>query len=183
MSFEHSTFTSPARSLPPGAYAQDAWRQGMELSTIASSDDHRAHPGQPHLGLAAVQAPALTRNDIFQALYDRHTYGTDRGQDHPPIHAERGADGLLGDVRRGARIERAGLGHRSHTPVDLLKHQPPDRGFEVIHSWRPDQLDFAGPHRDEGFQPGAGYYVRLEQRHTSRGRAVMAWSSPIWTSK
>ena len=50
--------------------------QGLRLSTIAASDDHRSQPGKPHWGLAAVRAPALTREAIFDALHARRTYGT-----------------------------------------------------------------------------------------------------------
>ena len=76
LSFENSTFTDPSRSVKGPQYAQDAWMQGLQLSTLASSDDHRAHPGQPQYGLAAVAATGLTRTEILDSLYQRRTYGT-----------------------------------------------------------------------------------------------------------
>ena len=74
LSFENSDFTNPSTSVKAAQYAQDAWVEGLELSTIASSDDHRAHPGQPHWGLAAVSSTGLTRAEIFTALSERRTY-------------------------------------------------------------------------------------------------------------
>ena len=51
----------------------------------------------------------------------------------------------------------------------------------VLQRWTPaaDALDAEleiGEHL-----AGAVYYVRLRQANTIRGRAVYAWSSPIWT--
>ena len=76
LAFEQSDFTNYSTSAPDGLTAQDMWAQGLVLSTIAASDDHRSHPGQPHWGVAAVRAPELTREAIFDALYARRTYET-----------------------------------------------------------------------------------------------------------
>ena len=67
LAFEQSDFTNASTSARDGLFAQDAWARGLMLSTIAASDDHRAHPGQPHWGLAAVTAPGLTREAVFDA--------------------------------------------------------------------------------------------------------------------
>ena len=76
LAFEQSDFTNYSTSAPDGLTAQDMWAQGLVLSTIAASDDHRSHPGQPHWGIAAVRAPELTRDAVFDALHARRTYGT-----------------------------------------------------------------------------------------------------------
>ena len=47
LAFEQSDFTGPSRSLNGPHFAQDAWAQGLLLSSIAASDDHRAQPGRP----------------------------------------------------------------------------------------------------------------------------------------
>ena len=57
-------------------YAQDLWDTGQRVGTIASSDDHRSQPGRPQMGLAAVFAPELTRDAVFDALRTRQAYGT-----------------------------------------------------------------------------------------------------------
>ena len=53
LAIEQSLFTNASTTQHAGMSAQRAWEDGMQLSTIASSDDHRAQPGQPHQGLVA----------------------------------------------------------------------------------------------------------------------------------
>ena len=43
-------------------------------------------------------------------------------------------------------------------------------------------LDFETDFKDEAYQSGAIYYVRVTQEKRVRGLTAMAWSSPIWTS-
>src|SRR5690606_29904632 len=61
LAYESVKFTG-ARSADGPHYARDAWAAGLPMGVIASSDDHEAHPGLPHFGLAAVYAPKLTRD-------------------------------------------------------------------------------------------------------------------------
>ena len=60
---------------------------GYETGLVAASDNHIGHPGyrppmlgrgynESYGGLAAVMAPELTTNGIFDALYNRSTYAT-----------------------------------------------------------------------------------------------------------
>jgi hypothetical protein len=48
--------------------------QGYRLGVLASTDDHLGYPGAYHEGLAAVLAPELTREAIFDAIRHRRTY-------------------------------------------------------------------------------------------------------------
>lgn len=48
--------------------------QGYRLGVIASTDDHLGFPGGYREGLAAVLAPELTREAIFDAIRNRRTY-------------------------------------------------------------------------------------------------------------
>ena len=65
LAFEQSLFTNPSQTFRGSMSAQKAWARGFELSTIASSDDHRAHPGQPQYGIVAVRARSLTRAGVL----------------------------------------------------------------------------------------------------------------------
>jgi uncharacterized protein DUF3604 len=183
LSFERSMFTDPSKSVRGPQYAQDAWIQGLELSTIASSDDHRAHPGQPQYGLAAVAATGLTRDAIFQALYDRRTYGT--------TGAKILLDFSVNDHPMGQRLATAGSprfrieahGTDSIELVEILRYSKSDRKFRVIVTLHPQVSDFLWSGEDATFREDSIYYMRLRQAGLVRNRIVMAWSSPIWVTK
>jgi hypothetical protein len=182
LSFEHSTFTSPSTSLDGPSHAQDAWALGLILSTIASSDDHRAHPGQPNLGLVAVRAPALSRDNVFQALHDRQTYATTGARiilDFTVNGVPMGSNVVVDSI---PEIRIAAIGTDTIAKVELLKFQKPAKHFVVVEKWRPDSAEFDVTLQDAAFESGAIYYVRLEQRRNVRDRMAMAWSSPIWTN-
>lgn len=180
LAFEQSDFTAPSQSAAGPQFAQDAWAHGLMLSTISSSDDHRAQPGKPHWGLAAVHAAGLTREAIFDALHQRRTYGTTGAR----ILLDFSIDGApMGQtVTAGAlpRLEIAAHGTDVIEDVEVLRHSASARGFTVIHALRPMALDFTWTSVDGGFRDDSIYYVRLRQRGQIGGRVAMAWSSPIW---
>ncbi|MBD3350794.1 MAG: DUF3604 domain-containing protein [Candidatus Lokiarchaeota archaeon] len=85
----------------PGASAADAFTMGYRVGLLASSDSHDGHPGHPichkasHFpiqwpwsltgnraghpypgGLTGAWVSSLTRNDVFNALYERSVLGT-----------------------------------------------------------------------------------------------------------
>ena len=183
LAFEQSDFTNYSTSAPDGLTAQDMWAQGLVLSTIAASDDHRSHPGQPHWGVAAVRAPELTREAIFDALYARRTYGTtgarillDFSVNGEPMGGETTADGP-------PRLHVAAHGTDVIESVQVLRFSTAEGGFSVLFDLDPDALDFSWSGVDGGFRDDAVYYVRLRQRGHVRGRMVMAWSSPVWVTR
>jgi len=180
LAFEQSDFTAPSVSVKGPQFAQDVWAQGLMLSTIAASDDHRAQPGKPHWGLAAVRAKGLSREEIFDGLYDRRTYGTTGAR----ILLEFSIDGQPMGRKISAtappRLEVSAHGTDIIEEVQVLRHSPSTRGFRVIHSIRPDALDFTWANADAGFREDSIYYVRVRQRGQINGRIAMAWSSPIW---
>ena len=183
LAFEQSDFTSAGRSIRGPQFAQDAWIAGLEVSTIAASDDHRSHPGQPHWGLAAVRATGLTRGEIFDGLSNRRTYGT--------TGARILLDFSVNGTQMGHRAKADGpplLKIEAHGTapiawVEVLRYSKLDGGFKVIFRLRPDGLDFTWSNRDIGFQDDSIYYVRLQQEGMIRNRVAMAWSSPIWVKK
>lgn len=66
------------RHTEPGRWTQNTWQrfleQGYRLGAIASTDDHLGYPGGYREGLAAIQAPTLSREAIMEALRNRRTY-------------------------------------------------------------------------------------------------------------
>ena len=183
LSFENSTFTDPSKSVKGPQYVQDAWAQGLQLSTIASSDDHRAHPGQPQYGLAAVAAPGLTRGEIFDSLYRRQTYGTTGSKillefsiDGQPMGRQvsaRNSPSLSLEVHGTAQIET----------VEVLRYSKSEGMFKVLHKLHPGTEDFSWNATDENFSEDSIYYVRLRQVGLIRDHISMAWSSPIWVKR
>ena len=142
LSFENSTFTDPSESVKGPQYVQDAWAQGLEMSTIASSDDHRGHPGQPQYGLAALSAPSLTRNDIFESLYQRRTYGTTGAKILLvfTINGEQMGRSVI--TRDAPTIAIEANGTSNIEIVEILRYSRSDRAFKIIYTIQPDALDF-----------------------------------------
>jgi len=82
-----------------GGAIQDALARGIRIGIIASGDNGNGFPGKWGDGLAAVWAPELTRESIWQAIRNRRTYGVtgDRIKLRFGIN-----EGLMGDVIRPA---------------------------------------------------------------------------------
>jgi hypothetical protein len=180
LAFEQSEFTAPAKSLDWPSHAQDAWRMGLQLSTIAASDDHRSHPGLPHYGLTAVRSKALTRDGIFQALYDRNTYGTTGQKILLSFSVNGTAMGGTAEPKAPASCRIIAHGTNMIGEIELLRLIPGEETFTVIKRWTPDTLDVTCEHQDSETAPGAIYYTRLRQTAEVRGRIAMAWSTPVW---
>lgn len=183
LAFERIQFTSPSKSVHGPQYVQDAWMQGLKLSTVASTDDHRAHPAQPHFGRAAVAATGLTREDIFDALYQRRTYGTtgvgillDFTINGEPMGSQISATSA-------PQLEIEAHGTDAIEFVEVLRYSKSDGAFLVIHTLYPEGPDFTWRQADTTFKEDSVYYVRLRQVRLVRTRVAMAWSSPIWVKR
>ncbi len=167
-----------------GVLAADCLEKGWTLGFMAASDDHAGRPGRTDWlrvrraypgGLAAVWAPELTREAIWDSLYNRRCYGTSGAR----IILEFFLDGEpMGSIIKNTpfaqahRIEVMVCGTSRLTAVEVM------RGRELIYAHtcygatcRLDLMD----------EPEAGdanyYYVRVLQAD-----GEMAWSSPIWVS-
>jgi hypothetical protein len=179
---EYRALTGPISADGPH-YARDAWAAGLRLGTIASSDDHSARPGQPSKGLAAVWAPRLDRDTIFEALRNRQTYGT-TGQ---RIYLDFQLDGTLSG--RGVRSDappRLTLVVHGTAPiewVELLKYNQGGQTYELFHRWTPGTPSFEVEATDPDQTMDTFYYVRLKQEGLVDGRPMMAWSSPVWVER
>jgi hypothetical protein len=188
LAYEQSLFTNPSTTQRSGTSAQKAWEDGRWLSTIASSDDHRAQPGQAHNGVVAVRATALTREAVFDALAARRTYATT------------GARIVLafsvGGVAMGGRLSRrdaagplaievSAVGTAVIDLVEVLRHVVGRPGFHVLAARHPldDRVEWS--FEDDPGDAGAIYYARLRQRGLAMAsrRIAMAWSSPVWVDR
>jgi hypothetical protein len=76
---EHDRGPFPyVRHTEPGRWTKNTLQyllaQGHRVGVIASTDDHLGYPGAYREGLAAVKATELSREAIFDALWNRRTY-------------------------------------------------------------------------------------------------------------
>jgi hypothetical protein len=163
---------------------------GYTPGVIAAGDSHVGYPGHSLMfsdpnwcqnwraGLAAVYAPELTREAIWDALYDRHCYGTTGERIVLRFHLN---DARMGSIqeyqpdddrlcRRDIKVTVCGTDYIRR--VDIMKNNglfhrvcPKSNKSEFTVS---DELDQAPTTRD-------WYYVRVFQADNNA-----AWSSPIW---
>jgi len=180
LAIEQSQFTNNSVTSRRGTSAQQAWENGLRLSTLASSDDHRAHPGMPHQGVIAVLAESLTREGVFDAMRARRTYATTGVR----IILEFSVGGIdmggEGAAARPLEIRTAAIGTDVIDVVEVLRHIVGQPGFQVIATKRPAVDRFEWTVADDPGPRASVYYVRLRQRGFVRGVTAMAWSSPVW---
>ncbi len=175
-------FDSPSRiySPVPGNFVRDTLAAGYVFGFIGSSDSHDGHPGLAHRGtapglggLAAVRAPALTREALLESLRARRTYATNG----PRIYLEV----RLGGRAMGSVVEAATAETQAQTlEIEVVATEPLVR-VDLIRSGRSAELYLDGElhwrHAREipPLQAGEYHYVRVVQ---ADGGA--AWSSPIY---
>jgi hypothetical protein len=172
-----------------GQSAREVLDMGHRVGFIAASDNHNGAPGlsaRPSRftnlvyrgGLAAVFAPELTRESIFDALKARRCYATSGARIYLDFRLDGSIMGTEIKAERGAKlpyqITVAGTDRISR--IELVAN-----GAEEL-IWAYDGTDYVKLHgtvfRDlsEAEIPKDRWvYVRVTQvdRH-------MAWSSPIW---
>ena len=182
LAFEQSLFTTNSQTFRGSMSAQKAWARGFLLSTIASSDDHRAHPGQPQYGIVAVRARSLTREGIFDALYDRKTYGTTGVRIILDFKVNDVEMGQKVTVKGSPEIQVKAIGTDVIDSVEVLRHVDGRPGFQVIRHSSPADEVVHLRFTDTVPRGPAIYYVRVRQRSLVRERIAMAWSSPIWVT-
>ncbi|MGH9327481.1 MAG: hypothetical protein ACRD2B_12465 [Terriglobia bacterium] len=183
LAFERIQWTDRAESVHGPQYVQDAWIEGLKLSTIASTDDHRAHPAQPNYGRAAVAATGLTREEIFDGLYHRRTYGTTGVKILLDFSINGEPMGGTIKVASSPRLSIEAHGTDDIEFVEVLRYSKSDGAFVVIHTLYPEGADFTWSQADADFKEDSIYYVRLRQVRLVRTRIAMAWSSPIWVKR
>lgn len=87
----------------------DALKRGYRIGIVANSDGHKGRPGAEYPGishfgsyggLTCILAKKLTRRDIFQALCNRHTYGTTGARIYLNVscHNNQKKIGVMGDI-------------------------------------------------------------------------------------
>jgi hypothetical protein len=174
---------------------QHALAMGHRLGFVGGTDSHYglANQGSYHVndgnGLACVQAAALTRDAVWQALHDRRCYATtgdrillDWTLDGHPMGADVPVD-LADCGPRRITVRAAGTAE-----IDLVEVL---RNNEIVYTARPGAEAWEGEWEDAApladlalaptfpyDRPFVFYYVRLTQANRQ-----LAWASPIWLTQ
>lgn len=169
-----------------GNFIVDGLRKGFRLGMIGVGDTHDGRPGDAlhelqktptykdllKPGLMGVWAKDLTRESVFDALWNRRVYGTTNNRtwlkfsiNGHPMGSEIKTNGRIAikiEAASNLIIQRIDLVRNGET-VQFLE---PKQLLEA--SWNPKETATSG---------GTWYYVRvtLDSDH-------LAWSSPIWVN-
>jgi len=185
-----------------GSSIQDALAMGLRLGFVGGTDNHRAQPGSKRSnlgglvadeivngGITAVFAPELTREAVFDALWDRRCYATTsqrilldvRLGEHmmgSDLSAEQAAE--FSD-ERAIRIEA--IGRREIGRIEVVRNNVTVESVEIEDEQASltytDPMPLAEvPAVSDAAPDVVFYYVRLIQADGN-----MAWSSPIWLGR
>ncbi|OGS22402.1 MAG: hypothetical protein A2252_02330 [Elusimicrobia bacterium RIFOXYA2_FULL_39_19] len=147
--------------------------EGKKIGICCGSDNHMRQPGDLHL--TAVIAKDKTKKSIFEALQNRHCYGTT----HPRIFIDFKLNGhIMGDVIKSdensniREIEAEVLGSSKILRLDIIKNN------KEIYSLFNQGRDIKFKLTDAGAKKDTKsdfYYLRILQDDNE-----MAWTSPIW---
>jgi len=163
-------------------YARDAWAEGLKLGVVAGSDDHRAQPGKNPMGLTAVLAKNLTRQEIMEAIREHRTYATTGER----IYLDFRVNGKI--MGSDLKIPKSSLpeiylkilGTHPLKYVEALAYDFASQSWREVKKINPDSNQIEQKFIDRNFSGKCLYYLRLEQKNRVAGRPVRAWSSPVW---
>ena len=177
-----------------GASVLAALMRGYRLGFIAGSDTHDGRPANRHeswstaatAGLTAVFAPSLTRESVYDALWQRSCYGTTGAR----IILYTDVGGLAMGKARGLTLDDEIIRKREiHLHVigtDDIERAEVIRNGQVVHTFWGDDGAMEATWLDDTPLPmialadAAGrrfvfYYIRVRQKD-----GHCAWGSPVW---
>ena len=165
--------------------AQEAWAKGYRLGVVAGSDTHTGTPGRSLAlaerdemlmysnGIAGVWAEELTRPAVFQALKNRHCFGTTGVKIIVELFLGEypmGSEVVWEDPGRARELRLNVYGTDRIETVQIVKNN------DDVFTFRPENVSLEESWVDRTkAEPGDYYYLRISQRDGHR-----AWSSPIW---
>ena len=165
------------------AYVQEYLAKGLRLGMIGSGDEHAGHVGygdwlrinsSQHNGLVAVYAKELTREAIWDALWNRRVYATTRARIilHFEINGHMmGSEIKVDTPAQERKISVSVEGTDIIDEVVLIKN---NENYFVKKGEGKKSLSF--DYTDsKPIKNGDYYYVRVVQKD-----GELAWSSPIW---
>jgi hypothetical protein len=183
----------------PGKYVVDGLDQGLRFGFVGGSDSHGLiwHATEMEgrsdevpagtrvgwkedsfrTGMTAVLAPELTREAIFDALYNRRCYATSGVPIRIDFRIDRHLMGSEIEIDDRPRISADIRGTEELHTVQVVRSGKAffSRSFGELLSTHDAHLELV----DDVIEPGEThyYYLRVIQRDEN-----MAWSSPIWVT-
>jgi hypothetical protein len=169
-----------------GSYLAEAWASGLRLGVIAGSDRHdhgvseRVSPIMVYpYGLAAVWARSLTSRDIWEALWERRTYGTTGARIYLRFSAGGYPMGSECPLPGEARLSLQVAGTAPLQMVEVVKYDL--RGYRSLLRLRSGlELDGGRLSVEEIVADGDLVGDTLYYLRASQADGHWAWSSPIW---
>ncbi len=170
-----------------GSYVREALSKGYRLGFIAGGDNHWARGGksfgtritrdyQP--GLQAIYSTDLTRESLFEAMWQRHTYAT--------TGARIIVDFCVNNYPMGSEISSSDTSITIYCSVkataplkcvEIWKYSS-SKGYELFSIDGKGQLELECEIEDSAFNESSFYFVRVVQTD-----GHLAWGSPIWVNK
>jgi hypothetical protein len=179
-----------------GHSAREALAYGLRIGFYGSSDTHFAYPGNPQTeswgprgqdqvsGLAAVYAPVLTRDSLWQGLNLRRTYATEGERIYLNVTVNGYPMGSEITTTLEPRIVVTVAGTTAISSVEVFRGTYVtdfvDPGsvndyYTTLYQATPNQMVVSFEVTDPAFDSNSFYYVRVTQADGKR-----AWSSPVW---
>ena len=132
--------------------------------------DYRAHPIG---GLAAVIAPELTREALFQAMRDRRTFATSGQRMLIDMRLDGACMGQELRAQSELTISLRAVGTRPLKQVDLIKNGT------ILHTWSCENIYHAAEVSDPaGLSDSTDYYYARALQEDGH----LAWASPCWVT-
>ncbi|MBI2901469.1 MAG: hypothetical protein HYY17_14890 [Planctomycetes bacterium] len=152
-----------SKATAKGGFVQDALAKGYKLGIISSTDHGYG------VSYAIVYAKSATREDVFDALYNRRCYASTAYG----IVLDFRADGhLMGEeiaTDKDVALSVFARGYAKIRSVEII------RDGKVAHSWKPERAEAKLECRDDAAKGAHYYYARVILED-----GEIAWSSPVW---
>lgn len=158
----------------PEGYVWEAWKKGLRLGVIASSDHGSTHSSYAS---AWVRADRFVREELVRAFKLRRTFAA---TDNIVLWVKAEADGrehFMGEEFETKALPRLRIHVEGTAPLAQVHVIRLSEGeFQFVDTQRPGKPEFEYVYREQNLVPGLHmYYVRVEQED-----GQLAWASPVW---
>jgi len=163
---------------PPESSYSDSFSFGHKMGAVGGTDDHGGQPGWGYNwhnyrgGIMGVLATELTREAVWDALWERRTIATTGERIYLNMTVNDLMIGQEGRISGKPEIEIEALGTDKIDLIELLRNE------EIIHCFHGNGLDEKRVFVDTKWNGKPAWYrCRLTQNNGER-----AWTSPVWVT-